>query len=584
MVGLVNKYWEIVGVPENPASFILRLMHHYDIIFIYRRSAAIRLNLKQQFDDMNRQLENVGEIPESMASSLSSSSVSSSSSRQSSKSYLTLTNNTDILIYPSSNLNEMRNDSDWPLSHDNDEVEHGRIYNINGLSRELASLINSTFCLKYRYQKQWKNGVIVTCESGNSNERIYMMVEEDLSNQQITLRMRYLITNVMICFSATKLIQEVEDLLSRITHLEGSSISRVLFICPEKILKGEIETVSEDVILTAIKHNQIELHTSTLHYNLVLCALDRIMTSLNQTKQINIEDFTFIKGITEGSNSQVSLYRCEKDFGEIQKGQEVVIKTATFELFSGFDDKSIAKIELFKRFVGEYLREFSFIEFSPNSALAKVFGYSFSPLCVVMEYCGGGDLFTFLHISTHKFTLKEMLSIAKQVAKALQLLHTSTPPIIHRDLKSPNILLRGVLSENSKKGSKILGDNLNFSNCAVTDFGMSVSGNEIGSPVECPYWLAPECISHSNFSPASDIYAFAIVLWELQSREPPFQKLKFFSEVRDHVLAGGRLPLIDNDKLLPYNSLIRSCWNHNPSLRPSSTQVLNELDNMLKLL
>ena len=77
-------------------------------------------------------------------------------------------------------------------------------------------------------------------------------------------------------------------------------------------------------------------------------------------------------------------------------------------------------------------------------------GLVMNPVCLVIEYCHNGNLFSLLHDVivdeegerfAVKIPLMRRLRIALDVARGMNFLHTSTPVIIHRDLKSLNILI-----------------------------------------------------------------------------------------------------------------------------------------------
>ena len=67
---------------------------------------------------------------------------------------------------------------------------------------------------------------------------------------------------------------------------------------------------------------------------------------------------------------------------------------------------------------------------------------------MIMEYITEGDLFNLMHpekpsksADIHLFSLKFRLQIALDIAKGMQYLQSLSPPIIHRDLRSPNIFV-----------------------------------------------------------------------------------------------------------------------------------------------
>lgn len=81
----------------------------------------------------------------------------------------------------------------------------------------------------------------------------------------------------------------------------------------------------------------------------------------------------------------------------------------------------------------------------------RLYGIIDEPLGMVLQYVDGGDLFTRLHpqevdkekpaLSPDDLPWPKRLSLARDIAVALDHLHQVSPPIIHRDLRSPNIFV-----------------------------------------------------------------------------------------------------------------------------------------------
>lgn len=100
---------------------------------------------------------------------------------------------------------------------------------------------------------------------------------------------------------------------------------------------------------------------------------------------------------------------------------------------------------------------------------------------IINEFCNGATLFDFLHESNHIISMKVKLSIAKQIARGMLFLHTNDPPIIHRDLKSLNILL--VNKYNGEDNPQI----------KIADFGLSrdFASTYMTGTLGTYHWMAP---------------------------------------------------------------------------------------------
>ncbi len=74
----------------------------------------------------------------------------------------------------------------------------------------------------------------------------------------------------------------------------------------------------------------------------------------------------------------------------------------------------------------------------PN--IVRLYGIMLNPLRMLIEYCADGDLYHALEAG--RITSPQLqLRIAYDVANGMDLLHSCQPPLAHRDLRSPNVLL-----------------------------------------------------------------------------------------------------------------------------------------------
>ncbi len=60
---------------------------------------------------------------------------------------------------------------------------------------------------------------------------------------------------------------------------------------------------------------------------------------------------------------------------------------------------------------------------------------------LVMEYCAKGALFDVLNDLTFKISWREVLKFCTEITQGIDALHSNTPQILHRDLKSLNFLV-----------------------------------------------------------------------------------------------------------------------------------------------
>ena len=140
---------------------------------------------------------------------------------------------------------------------------------------------------------------------------------------------------------------------------------------------------------------------------------------------------------------------------------------------------------------------------------------------IVTEYCHGGSLFSLLHEKRSiSISNKQKFKLALDIAKGMNYLHTSgAEPILHRDLKSLNLLVQEPVS----------GPN-DFIQGKITDFGLARSIGETARRMTglagTFHWMAPEVLRSEEYTHKADVYSYGIVLWEILAREPPFVKLK----------------------------------------------------------
>eukprot|EP00002_Diphylleia_rotans_P020365 TRINITY_DN3957_c0_g1_i2.p1 TRINITY_DN3957_c0_g1~~TRINITY_DN3957_c0_g1_i2.p1 ORF type:complete len:2252 (-),score=324.98 TRINITY_DN3957_c0_g1_i2:265-7020(-) len=245
-------------------------------------------------------------------------------------------------------------------------------------------------------------------------------------------------------------------------------------------------------------------------------------------------------------------------FGEVYagtwRGTEVAIKKLIGRNFN-------------KGVLDSFMSEISVMVELRHPNIVLYMGASVNPpkLCIVCELLAG-SLHDLLHEESIEITLEQQLRFCYEVAKGMQYLHSSLPPVLHRDLKSPNLLLddRWALK--------------------ISDFGLSGSSlsNTADSPPGTMLWMAPEVMITYECSTKSDVYSFAIIIWEIFFREEPYKDMLAEAIACQVCMGILRPPILDED-LIPksMSSLMKMCWSQDPKARPGFTEIVKKMSEIM---
>lgn len=177
-------------------------------------------------------------------------------------------------------------------------------------------------------------------------------------------------------------------------------------------------------------------------------------------------------------------------------------------------------------------------------------------------------------------SLIRKLSILCDVARGLADLHASN--ITHMDLKSSNVLLTedGVAQLSDFGMSEIK----RTTSCAETSMRVratiAAAGVVAGGTMQ---WMAPEQHDLKKPTPASDVYAFGVLIWEVMAQATPYKDLEglrnIVTQLPSHVIRGGRptLSLLPNDTPADVLRLMQECWAEQPGDRPAIEVVSSTL-------
>ncbi|KAG0450732.1 hypothetical protein HPP92_026785, partial [Vanilla planifolia] len=186
-------------------------------------------------------------------------------------------------------------------------------------------------------------------------------------------------------------------------------------------------------------------------------------------------------------------------------------------------------------------------------------------LSILTEFLPRGSLYRLLHRPNVKLDERRRLKMALDVAKGMNYLHASHPTIVHRDLKSPNLLVdRNWVVK-------------------VCDFGLSRLKHHTflssKSTAGTPEWMAPEVLRNEPSNEKCDIYSFGVILWELATLRMPWSGMNPMQVVGAVGYQNKRLEIPQEIDPMVAN-IINNCWESDPSQRPSFAQLLPPLKQL----
>ncbi|KAF4802967.1 hypothetical protein TURU_019333 [Turdus rufiventris] len=237
-------------------------------------------------------------------------------------------------------------------------------------------------------------------------------------------------------------------------------------------------------------------------------------------------------------------------------------------------------------------------EYKTKEAVVKDGDIGRRNLRLIMEYLPYGSLRDYLQKHKERLDHKKLLLYASQICKGMEYLGTKR--YVHRDLATRNILVE---NENRVK---------------IGDFGLTKvlpqdkEYYKVKEPGESPiFWYAPESLTESKFSVASDVWSFGVVLYELftyidKSKSPPAEFMRMIGNDKQgqmivfHLIEllknNGRLPRPDGcpDEVkycikillscegysVSIYAIMKECWNNNVAQRPTFRDLAQRVDHI----
>eukprot|EP01103_Thecamoeba_quadrilineata_P014415 TRINITY_DN4300_c0_g1_i2.p1 TRINITY_DN4300_c0_g1~~TRINITY_DN4300_c0_g1_i2.p1 ORF type:complete len:640 (+),score=138.51 TRINITY_DN4300_c0_g1_i2:12-1931(+) len=344
-------------------------------------------------------------------------------------------------------------------------------------------------------------------------------------------------------------IPEATTILSQIDLNRNGVIDLEEFLDAYVYCGSQLHTYNPEIRKAGLASSQ---HLSTGQSSAVVVEKDVPKTPVVKKSdfewEIPFEQITFQDKLGEGS------------FGIVHKGKWRGVIVAV---------KQLKFHNLNQDVIDEFQKELALLGKLRHPNVVLLMGASTSPpnLCMVTEFLAAGSLFDMIHQRKQQFPLTTILRMALQSAQGLNYLHLSNPPIIHRDLKSANLLV-----------------DMNY-NVKICDFGLSCikqAGQNLREVVGSPFWMAPEVIQGLDYDSKADVYSYGVCLYELMTGKIPFSEVvsedpATIRHLYENIISGKRAPL-PNYILPSVAKLITECWAPSQKQRPSFDDVITKIE------
>lgn len=249
-------------------------------------------------------------------------------------------------------------------------------------------------------------------------------------------------------------------------------------------------------------------------------------------------------------------------FGAVYRGyfgdKEVAIKKLFCE-----DSGNISPLQL-----EELEKEIAALRGLHHPRLVAFIGACLSPpnLCIVTEYMPNGSLHHLLHKAKTPLTLSTQAKIALQVCEGVAFLHGLIPPVVHRDLKSLNIVLDHSYS------------------AKICDFGLTQSMDRThislkdGGNGGSPRYMAPECYDcKGKITEKVDVWAMGCIIIESFGGPLPYDDCTQIPQIVAKVLVEKQGPYIPHHLPRGVRPIIEDCFHFDLTMRTRAQDVFNRL-------
>ncbi|GMI32757.1 hypothetical protein TrCOL_g5739 [Triparma columacea] len=403
---------------------------------------------------------------------------------------------------------------------------------------------------------------------------------------------------------ASKLIKQVEGVIA---PYNGKEVDKIVFFALQdvresililaKLITGTQKSyfITKMVFASTMKNKLVaasdDLHealgsltfASNIHSNERLkkrVAEERAAQEKHMRRQQAILDRKFAVKDGEISPDKYTFKTPDKPFARGGTAAAFIVEYEGEEHCAKVWDVSQVTMEEREKITKTFKRELAINSKLHCKHIVHVWGCTTSDptkLVMLMELIENGDLRVMLDNKelSKTLTIKMKIRILRDIAEAMKYLYEQNPPIEHRDLKTPNVLLTADMR------AKVSDFGLSKSDVTMntaTVMSLATSGGFKGTP----QWSAPEILEEgiSAFTEKADMYSFGVIMFEVLTGKRPWAGQghpQIINKVCYKKERPSPLPKVSNQALI---AIMQSAWAHDKKDRPTFAGVCEAFENM----
>eukprot|EP00943_MAST-04B_sp_MAST-4B-sp1_P003078 g3078.t1 len=351
--------------------------------------------------------------------------------------------------------------------------------------------------------------------------------------------------------------KKLTSILGQLSELQESNASGALFIRQgiAKLKEGQTDLkVGQDDIKDEIK----KLNRKKSSHEK---ARDLKATILSE-HAIAEEDVEWINGaegiIGKGGQGVVSKV----------KFQRMVVAAKSISLRGLMPEEINHTLDSFKRELAIMIK----MQSCPNIIHTYGAFQRHDELVVIMEYAANGSLREYLDKHKSNPLSKDLVcSLITDIAEGMKYMYTHR--VEHRDLKADNVLL------DEKMRGKICDFGISKGEDLQTYTKQQTMASDAGGTLS---WKAPEEFDDALFNEKCDVWSYGVTVWEIMTREIPWEGLTK-TKIVGNIVRHEQLPYLPYDKVKLSSlygtkciKIMESCWKKKPEERPSFQQIVSE--------